>query len=373
MLSIESSNTYKEIFQQPEVWRSTYSIILNKKTEILTFLSEFYSDDVTIVFTGAGTSSFIGNIMSFILPKYNYYSVKSAPTTDITTHPHAFFNSENKYILVSLARSGNSPESIAAYNLANEICGKNIAHIVITCNSEGELAKKADNNNVLLLVLPSETNDKGLAMTSSFSSMLISSMLLLDIENIEENKKDLYLLSNKAVSLLNLYTEKLQEIAEMDFERAVFLGSGERRGIAEECHLKLQELTDGKIVCMFDTYLGFRHGPKAVLNDKTILIYLISPDEDIYRYEKDLISQINRQIKPVAQIYVSNKTIKIDDIEFDLEMIPENGEKTIYDVVLHVIVGQLLGMYKSKQLGLNPDNPSTSGKISRVVEGVTIY
>lgn len=373
MLSIESSNTYKEIFQQPEVWRSTYDIILNKKIEISTFLSKYYSDDVKILFTGAGTSSFIGNIMSFILPKYNIYSVQSAPTTDITTHPNTFFNKNNSYILVSLARSGNSPESIAAYNLANEICGKNIAHIVITCNAEGELAKKAENENVLLLVLPPETNDKALAMTSSFSSMLFSCMMLLDIENLEEKKYDVYLLCEKAKNLLNEYAGQLKEIADMNFERAVFLGSGERRGIAEECHLKLQELTDGKIVCMFDTYLGFRHGPKAVLNDKTILIYLISPEEDVFRYEKDLISQINQQINPVAQIYVSSKKIKIENVKFDLEIVSEPDDETTYDVLLQVIVGQLLGMYKSKQLGLDPDSPSASGMISRVVEGVTIY
>lgn len=373
MEGINSSNTYREIFHQPKMWKETYKCISDKRTEILSFYSTYYTDYVTIIFTGAGTSSFIGNVLSFIVPKYNKYNFKSVPTTDILTHPDVVFSKNKKYILVSFARSGNSPESIAAVNLANSICEKNIAHIVITCNANGELAKTAKNRNVLLLVLPPETNDMGLAMTSSFTSMLLSALLILDIDHIEAKKSDIEQLSEKAQSILNGYAKKIQEIAAHNFERAVFLGSGEKKGIAEECHLKLQELTDGRIICLFDSFLGFRHGPKAVLNEKTLLVYLFSDDETVFNYEKDLAIQINYQVKPMVQIYVAQSKHKIDNVEFDLEIVPEIQGNTTYDVLLYVFIGQLIGMYKSIELGLNPDNPSTSDKISRVVKGVTIY
>ena len=375
MLSIDSSgtHTHREIFQQPEMWRETYHRILDKKKEISSFLSTYYSDEVTIIFTGAGTSSFIGNILTFMLPKYNIYNIKSVPTTDITTHPNAIFQKDKKYILVSLARSGNSPESIAAVDSANSICGGHIAHIFITCNANGKLAKKAENKNSLSLVLPPETDDKGLAMTSSFTSMLLASILIFDIEHIEAKKNGIDTLSEKAQSMLTNYTGKIQEIASYEFERAVFLGSGEKKGIAEECHLKLQELTDGKIICQFDSFLGFRHGPKAVLNEKTLLVYLFSDDGKVFQYERDLVIQINQQVKPIVQIYVAQKKQQIMDIEFDMEMIPGIQIQTEYDVILYVLIGQILGMFKSMIFDLNPDNPSVNGKISRVVEGVTIY
>lgn len=375
MLRIDSSDThtYREIFQQPEMWRETYNRILDKKGEILSFLSTYYNDESTIIFTGAGTSSFIGNILTFILPKYNIYNIKSVATTDITTHPGAIFQKDKKYILVSLARSGNSPESIAAVNAVNSICGDHIAHIFITCNAHGRLTERVKSRNSLSLFLPPETNDQGLAMTSSFSSMLLASILIFDIENIETKKASIDKLGEKAQTMLTDYTDKIWEIASCEFERAVFLGSGEKKGIAEECHLKLQELTDGKVICMFDSFLGFRHGPKAVLNEKTLIVYLLSDDEKVLQYERDLITQINQQIRPIAQIYVAQKELQGMDIEFDMEMIPGIQIETEYDPILYVLIGQILGMFKSIQFNLNPDNPSVKGKISRVVEGVTIY
>lgn len=366
-------NTYREIFQQPEMWKETYLQIADKEKKISAFLSKFYNEDVTIVFSGAGTSAFIGNVMTFFLPRHHIYNIKSAPTTDITTHPEVFFQKNHKYILISLARSGNSPESIAALELANSICGNNIAHIIITCNEKGELVTRAGKDNTLLLILPPETNDKGLAMTSSFTSMLLASMLIFDIKNIRLKKSSIEILSDKASFLISGYASQIQKIASGDFQRAVFLGSGERKGIADECHLKLQELTDGNVICLFDSFLGFRHGPMAVINEKTMLIYLFSDDEKTFQYERDIVTQINNQVKPVHQIYCSQKKRQIENIKFELEMFPEKNIHTEYDTILFVLIGQLLGLFKSIELNLDPDNPSASGKIARVVEGVTIY
>jgi len=375
MVKIDYSNihTHREIFQQPTIWKEIFNRIFAKRKETSSFLSSHYDDEATIILTGAGTSSFIGNILTFMLPKYNFYNMKSVPTTDITTHPNAIFQKNKKYILLSFARSGNSPESITAVDQANSICGDHIAHIFITCNANGELAKKAKDKNILLMVLPSETDDKGLAMTSSFTSMLLTSILILDIENMRAQKSAIDVLSEKVQGLLTDYTDKIQEIVSYEFERAVFLGSGEKKGIAEECHLKLQELTDGKIICLYDSFLGFRHGPKAVLDEKTLLVYLFSDDEKIFQYERDLVIQINQQIKPMAQVYVAEKKKQIGNIEFDMEMTPIIQIQTEYDLLLYVLIGQLLGIFTSIKFGLNPDNPSVIGKISRVVEGVTIY
>lgn len=372
-VSYLNSHTFREINNQPQMWSDTYRVVLEKQKEIKSFLSRYYNEDVTIIFTGAGTSSFIGNILQFMMYKFNITNYKSVATTDITTHAESIFNKNKKYILVSFARSGNSPESIAAVDLADSICGHNIAHVFVTSNSEGKLAKKPLKENILTLVLPSETNDKGLAMTSSFTSMLLTTLLIFDIDHIEARKPDIDLLCKKAQYMLNKYLTPIEQIASLDFERAVFLGSGELKGIAEECHLKLQELTDGNVICHFDSFLGFRHGPKAVLNDKTLLVYLFSDNEKVFQYERDLVYQINEQIKPVAQIYVSQSVKHFNNIAFQLEMIPEKSEKSAYDVLLFVLIGQLLGLFKSYHFNLDPDNPSMNGKISRVVEGVIIY
>ena len=238
------------------------------------------------------------------------------------------------------------------------------------------MAKSANAENILSLLLPEETDDKSLAMTSSFSTMLLTCLMLSKIDTIESEKEAVAATAANAQVVLEEYAAKIQAIAARPFERGVFLGSGPMKGIAEECHLKLQELTDGGVVCKFDTFLGFRHGPKAVVNEKSIVVYLMQDKEDIQRYERDLVKQVSGNNKLVAQVIVSaGARVNIEGVEEDLQVVMPNGsDKTsIYGILPYVVVGQLLGFYTSIARGLCPDTPSVSGNIHRVVEGVIIY
>lgn len=372
----EGVNTIREIRQQPEMWLLEYELIVQNRNSIETFLTKnIVSKDSEIILTGAGTSAFIGDTLCFFMPSKGYRNCKAVPTTDLITHPESFFNKESEIILVSFARSGNSPESLAAVELANNLC-KKVVHIIITCNEYGELAQKAKANNSLLILLPPETNDVSLAMTSSFTTMMLSFMLLTNIKSIENESNKIKLLSESTENFIKQYSHLIEKIASLDFKRAVFLGSGELKGIAEECHLKLQELTDGKVICKFDTFLGFRHGPKAVIDKDTLLIYLFSPNDFVRQYETDLVKQINKNNQVVGQIAVSaEKKHNVEGVQFDLNICLDNlrysGNE--YSFIPYVLIGQLLGFYKSLTLGLDPDNPSVSGNIARVVEGVSIY
>ena len=285
-------------------------------------------------------------------------------------------DAERPLLLISFARSGNSPESVGAVNIANKLC-KNVAHIYITCNKNGKLALQAqDKENILLLLLPEETDDKSLAMTSSFSTMLLTCLMLGHIDTLEKDVEKIEKAVKNAEVVIERYEPELKAIGERPFERGVFLGSGALKGIAEECHLKLQELTDGAVVCKFDSFLGFRHGPKAVVNDKSIVVYLMTDEEKIMRYERDLVRQVDSNNKPVAQVIViSGRDPEMEEVHADLvvKMPYCKAETDFYGIIPYVLVGQLLGFYASKAHGLNPDAPSVSGNIHRVVEGVTIY
>lgn len=372
----EGQNTSREILHQPAMWLREYDLIYENRKSIETFLTNNnISRESEIILTGAGTSAYIGNSLTFILPIKGYMNCKAVPTTELITHPEAFFSPEKSVVLVSFARSGNSPESLAAVELADKTAKKAV-HIIITCNIHGELAKKSNSNNSLLLLLPPETNDISLAMTSSFSTMLLSFMLLINIREIEAQHEMIKDLSRSATNFMQHNGYLIEKIASLNFKRAVFLGSGELKGIAEECHLKLQELTDGKVICKFDTFLGFRHGPKAVIDKDTLIVYLFSTNDFVRQYEKDLVKQINNNNHLVAQIAVSaGKPLKVDGVKYDLELIMEHSYESTneYSLIPYVLIGQLLGFYKSLSLGLDPDNPSVSGNIARVVEGVTIY
>ncbi|HEX9971540.1 MAG TPA: SIS domain-containing protein [bacterium] len=367
--------TAREISQQPELWEKTYELALSNEKSISSFLQNIFSlPNLDIIFSGAGTSAFIGNSLKVLFQKNTQLRTRSIATTDIVTHPDYYFSKQNPTLLISFARSGDSPESIAAFNLANQFCDS-IYHLIITCNQNGRLATNANNKNSLVIVLPPEANDQGLAMTGSFTSMLLMAILISKINHIESVKQEIINLCRYGRKIIGDYAEQLKSICGLPFERAVFLGSGALMGCAEECHLKLQELTDGHVISKFDSFLGFRHGPKAVINPKTLMVYLFSNDPYVIQYEKDLLQSINGGERGLYSIAVTEDDQPDIDVNFKIILNSTDDKKIDPDFlpVYDVLVGQMLGFYKSLQLGLQPDTPSKSGTITRVVKGVKIY
>ncbi len=363
-------HTYKEIKQQPVVWQKAYDIILNQKPEIKAFVDKYISEGFEIVMTGAGTSAYIGDALEEALFDTPFRGARAIATTDILTAPEFYFNSESKVLLISFARSGNSPESVGAVKAVEATAGQ-VAHIFITCNAEGQLALRKG-SNILCVLLPPETNDLSLAMTSSYSTMLLSCSMIANIDKLEEHKAYIETLSKCVAAAMEKNEAKIEEITRRDFKRAIFLGSGPLQGVAEECRLKLQELTDGAVMCAFDSFLGFRHGPKALVNPDSLLVYLVSPIEKVRRYEIDLIHQIQANNNVKASVVVCTKDPGVPS-DLTIELGFTDAMPACYGCVAYVIAGQMLGMFKSINSGLCPDTPSVSGNISRVVEGVTLY
>jgi tagatose-6-phosphate ketose/aldose isomerase len=276
-------------------------------------------------------------------------------------------------LLVSFARSGNSPESIGAVALADRIC-RRCYHLIITCSGSGELANFRTSNPKYVFQLPERANDKSLAMTSSYSGMLLAGLLLARYYRHAQDLRQVDMLCAYGEKMLFVDAPMLQKVASLPFQRAVFLGSGPLQGVANESHLKLQELTDGKVICKYDSFLGLRHGPKAVVNGKTLVVYLLSNVPYVQRYEKDLFYSMDNGHPPMAEIAVSESSIAGFKGEYHF-CFSDNGQAIdeAFLAICAVLPGQLLGFYKSLDLGLSPDSPSRSGAIHRVVEGVHIY
>jgi tagatose-6-phosphate ketose/aldose isomerase len=301
-------------------------------------------------------------------------SVNSIPTTDIITHAEDYFIRSKPTLLVSFARSGDSPESLATVKLAEAYCD-DLYQLVITCNKNGELALHPQNDHTYVLILPEETNDRSLAMTSSFSSMLLAGLLILNLENIEKLRPYIESLSRCGRYMIEDNLPKLRSIASQDFKRAVFLGSGPLFGVAHESHLKVQELSDGKVICKYDSFLGFRHGPRAVVDESTLVVYLLSCKDHARKYEVDLIRSIEESPAGAKSVGIGNN-LKKQGLAFDYAIeLPECPPEVPTDFypVICILPAQIIGFFKSLYLGLKPDSPSVGGSISRVVQGVTIY
>jgi tagatose-6-phosphate ketose/aldose isomerase len=275
-------------------------------------------------------------------------------------------------LIISFARSGNSPESVAAVSIADQICRK-CYHLIITCDKEGELANYVTKNEKFVFMLPPDANDQSLAMTVSYSGMLLAGILIARLGETEDMHNRIRLLCRYGEKIINDYSKTFSEIAGMDFSRVVFLGSGPQFGTATESHLKLQELTDGKIICKTDSYLGFRHGPKAVVDNKTIVIYLFSNQPYVLQYENDLVSAMKTGKKPLLEIGIMETRNALVVLDVEIILAEKNSLDEELLSVCNIIPAQMLGFFKSMKLGLQPDTPSKSGAISRVVKGVNVY
>jgi len=364
--------TATEIKGQPALWNEILDNFIQHENTIHSFLQNAYKEADNIILTGAGTSAFIGLSLHGTFFRNTKIITQPIATTDIVSNPQDYFNNDQTSLLISFARSGNSPESCAAVELADKFA-KKCFHLIITCDENGELAKYNSSNPTHVFVLPETANDKSLAMTGSYSGMLLTGLLVACIHHSKANKQQVELLIEAANNIMS-FAGLLNEIAQKDFKRAIFLGSGALFGTATESALKLQELTDGKIICKSDTYLGLRHGPKAVIDEETLVVYFLSNDDYVKRYELDLVNAMKDGNNAMYCLAVSESDETIANtngqVSFGIK-----GNKIAEDFlpVCSVVVGQLLGFYKSLHLGLMPDSPSVNGAISRVVQGVHIY
>lgn len=368
-----AKHTASEIAGQPKLWKEVYKLVLEKKKGLEEFLSPILIlKDVRIILTGAGSSAFVGECVQGIMQAETQRVVQAIATTDLVTHPELFFLKKVPTLVISFARSGNSPESLEAVHLANLYCER-IFHLIITCNENGRVIQKSNFKNYYTFILPCIANDKGLAMTGSFTSMLLSAMLISKLSHVSNLQPQLHDAIMNAKKILSKYLPHIKNVARNKYERVIFLGSGPLLGIARECQLKLQELTDGRIICKHDSFLGFRHGPRVVTNKRSLIVYLFSNDDHVFQYEKDLVKEIAAGSTNLPAVCFGRKIPGLENSILDIEF--ENSTLQLNDfyIIPAVLTGQLLGFYKSIELGLMPDNPSVSGAINREVQGVTIY
>lgn len=373
--SLGAYNTVREIQSQPRLWEETFQLYKKNRNKINSFIKDIVdvnNKKLRVIFTGAGTSAYVGDTLLQHLRKFNNekISFESIATTDLVSCPYNYFYENDKVLLVSFARSGNSPESLQAVKLANQIV-KDIYHMPITCAKTGKLAVGlSDKNNSLVLTTPEESNDKGFAMTSSFTCMMLYSLLIFD--RIDETKKED--MKNTIIKMANkmIHDESYVEdiVEKNDFNRVVYLGSGVLGALTREAQLKLLELTAGEITTLYETSMGFRHGPKSFINNKTLVVSFVSSNPYTKKYDLDIVSEMRAdQIASHIEL-VSQKNLGIEN-NYSFEI-----ESTIadeYAVFPFIIFAHILSVKTSLKVNNTPDTPSKSGTVNRVVKGVVIH
>jgi Predicted phosphosugar isomerases len=364
--------TAAEIASQPSIWRATAELLAGDESSIASFLK----DRPRLLFSGAGSSHYVGVSVAPSL-KAAFASAEAIPSTEIVMDPESALPRES-FVLVSFARSGDSPEGNAAVELAEKLRPGLVRHLAITCNPSGELARLVGSlgGRGKVLVLPEGTNDKSLAMTASFSSMLLAGLYLGYAVRGEGRSftKVAESLASMGEAMLADFSDTAKSLAAEGFRRAFFIASRPFLGGAFEAQLKIQELSGGSILAKAEDTLGLRHGFMAAIDADSLVMLYLSADPYRRRYELDIARELRSKGLGKKLVIVTPEAAGCEGL---CDYLLETGVSSLVGdderAILAVLPGQLLGLYCSLALGLKPDAPSPSGVIHRVVEGVRIY
>jgi tagatose-6-phosphate ketose/aldose isomerase len=355
--------TAREISQQPAVWPKIQKQLDGQAAALRAWLRPLLErKDLRIVLTGAGTSAFIGETLAPALKQATRLRVEAIATTDLVGSPDTWLDQSSPTLLVSFARSGNSPESLAAVNLAEQLV-RDRHHLIVTCNRQGELYSRAQElPNAHVLLLPEETDDRGFAMTSSFTGMVLTAALAFGALPQEEAAA----IAQWGAAVLETRVPLIEELAQAGYERVVYLGGQEFKGLAREAALKMLELSDGQMVALGETPLGFRHGPKTIVNGKTLVVMFVSNDPYARQYEADLLRELRAD-------GVAGRVVALGAAEDSISVGAPASAGNLALCFPYAVFAQTFAFLRSLSLGLRPDTPNARGVVNRVVQGVSIY
>lgn len=374
-------HTPQEIFQQPDTWWRTYEKLTQLAPELKGFLNRAGLNHEpqarpSVFLIGAGTSDYIGRAVASLLRHTWQCEVWAVPSTDLLTCLDDYLRAGKSYLWISFSRSGDSSEGVAVLESALDSC-PDIQHIIVSCNEEGHMARTGSGRaNVCRVLLDDEVNDRGLAMTSSFSNMVVAGQCLAHLGDLAAYGLTLEALIETARKFLPSAAKLSEQVVAEGFAKICFLGSGALQGVAVESALKVLELTAGRSAAFSESFLGVRHGPLSALDDETLLVGFLSGDDRRRCYELDLLEEV-RGKNLVKDILVIAPTVGPEDekrlAKIGIMLPLETSAGDCYRPPVDVIIGQLIGLFSSIKLGLMPDAPSPRGVISRVVSKVRIY
>lgn len=365
--SHKAQYTVQEIQQQPQLWRNLYQTLTDNSAMWQNFLQPLLKQaNLQIILCGAGSSAFVGKSIAPWLREHRHLNVYAFASTDIVPTPRQYLDTSKPTLFVSYARSGNSPESVAAIKLADQ-CLTECHHLILTCNPQSTLTDYAKNRaNVCLLTMPEGSNDRGFAMTSSFSCMALATILLLGNSSLSHAQQNLATLTTLCEKQAANWQRIIQPVIQQGFKRMIVLGSHCFTGISEEAALKMLELTAGQVATRYDSTMGVRHGPKFFIDKETLVIILLSQEAYCRRYDLDLLNELKQDGRAKNILALSSLP--------DSNAIELNTKLTdIWLIFPYLLFLQLIAVETSLFLGLSPDNPCPTGEVNRIVKGVHIY
>lgn len=357
-------DTLREILQQPDTWQLTAAQLIGLVASPA--WREAVDAASCLVLTGSGSSHYVGEVLANGLQAALGKPVLAVPAGTLLTHWRGALPANA--LLVSFARSGDSPESLAVAEAV--FAGRpECRHLAITCNAQGKLAARyREHSGALVAVLDDRTNDRSLVMTSSFTNLVMAARALAFRDDAATYARTAAAVAGLCGQLLQHHADAIAAFAAEPIEDVCYLGSGAHYGAARESALKMLEMTGGDVRTMAETFLGLRHGPMSALRGETALVAFVSNDAAVRAYELHLLREIADKGLATRRILVGADLppdlAAAGDVLIDLPGLAGIGDDDA--VLVSVVAGQLFAFFRCLRTDHRPDAPS-QGVLTRVV------
>jgi tagatose-6-phosphate ketose/aldose isomerase len=362
------THTVAEIVQQPTLWAITAA---NEALGAV-LAGALEPQPQAVVLTGSGSSSYIGEALAPGLQAALGVPVTAVPAGTLLTHWRQTLPPGNT-LLVSFARSGDSPESLGVVDALLALAPR-CRHLFVTCNAQGGLATRYRAAPAAVALLDPRSDDRSLVMTSSFTSLFLAGRMLAAPADRVRRQALAQQAGSDARELFAGPAQALADLANAGFDSALYLASGGRYGGARESALKMLEMSGGRVQVMAETFLGLRHGPMSALRADTVLVAMLARDPRVRAYELDLLAELSAKGLATRRVLIGAELLGADPGEvaagdgIRVGCSLDDDDATLIDVV----AGQLLALFRCLALGQQPDAPS-QGVLTRVVQPFRIH
>lgn len=342
--------TLPEILGQPLAWEASLQEALNQTQRMQDFLRhEEWSD---VVFCGCGSTYYLALAAATIFRTVVDIRTWAFPSSELLLFPRANLVGPGPYLLIALSRSGETTETLRAAQIFQAGFGKNT--VAITCDETSTLAAICTTK-----LVAQQAKEKGVAQTRSFTSMLLLTQFCAGIASGRSQfVQELSRLPDVGKSIIS----KGQPLARrLGYDRTInsffFLGSGPLYGLACETMLKMKEVSLSHAEAFH--FMEFRHGPKSLVDDRTLIVALVS--ETATSYETAVLTEM--QALGARTLILADKAIGVPT---DYEVVFESGLAELAYAVLYLPIPQLMAYYRALAKGLDPDQPRNLEAVVRL-------
>jgi glutamine---fructose-6-phosphate transaminase (isomerizing) len=339
-MAFENFATYREIKSQPEAWQQALELVNASPLPTA-------QDYDQVIFTGCGSTYYLSLAAATLYQELTGHAARAVPGGELLLNPSANIARSGRqasqkednvrYLLVAVSRSGTTTETVKA---VKKFKSNGLGDVVVISNYDEELSRLADVNIVI-----SKGQEESVAQTRSFASMYVAAAgFAVRMASRSDLSDRMFSLPEVGERLMRDCNPVARQIGEnLGYDRFYFLGSGVRYGLACEVNLKMKEMTLTHSEPFH--FLEFRHGPMSMVNEKAVVVGLVS--ESNFSHEDAVLNEMQALGGKIVALAESNA-----DISFRSQ-IPELAREVLYLPVL-----QLMAFYRSLSKGLNPDRPN---------------